>query len=273
MDNLTKLIECAELINAGSLYTGLMILDKNRIVRVVVYPKHKISSKVPAVGSQIEFRPDMFTCWETKQPTVVTLPKELAGVKVKMRSIPIVDDQGEILGMMCFSEEMERQDLLHETAETIAATIEELAVNSRVMVNNADVLAEKLDNAKFGGESVLNKINKTDSILRFVSEIAVNSNLLGLNAAIEAARAGEQGRGFAVVADEIRKMAVNSSDSVNEIKKILQDIHSEITSVVNTILLTTDTSKQQAAASDEISSAIQSLASTADEVKRIAGEL
>lgn len=64
----------------------------------------------------------------------------------------------------------------------------------------------------------------TDSIL----QIAEQTNLLSLNAAIEAARAGEVGKGFAVVADEIRKLAVYSKNTVNEIQDVIQSV---ITSV------------------------------------------
>ncbi len=55
-------------------------------------------------------------------------------------------------------------------------------------------------------------------------EIAEQTDLLSINASIEAARAGNAGRGFAVVAEEICKLSLQSNQSSEEIKKILQEI-------------------------------------------------
>ncbi len=57
-----------------------------------------------------------------------------------------------------------------------------------------------------------------------ITDIASQTNLLSLNASIEAARAGEAGKGFAVVATEIGQLAVQSSDSAEKIKKIVEQL-------------------------------------------------
>lgn len=96
---------------------------------------------------------------------------------------------------------------------------------------------------------VLNKFNsiKTNSdklqknaagiteIVSIVSSIAKQINLLALNASIEAARAGDAGKGFAVVAEEVRKLSLESNQSVEEINVSLTEFVKSIGTVVKDI--------------------------------------
>ena len=69
-------------------------------------------------------------------------------------------------------------------------------------------------------------------IIATVEDLAVQSNLLAVNAAIEAAKAGEHGKGFGVVAQEVKSLAAQSRQATGEVRSILGDIQAATASAV-----------------------------------------
>jgi len=211
--------------------------------------------------------------WETvtgKKRITRIVEKEVWGFTFRSTSAPVLNDAGHVVGALGIASSLETQEILHEAALAIASTSQEVAVSSAEMAGNAEGLYKRMEELKACGSQTRRNLQKTNDILTFIREVAANSNLLGLNASIEAARAGEQGRGFAVVAEEIRKMAINSTSSVSEIKSVLETIQNQIELIDKNIIEADKLSSLQKQASQDIAKAIDGLAALAESIKSIA---
>ncbi len=108
---------------------------------------------------------------------------------------------------------------------------------SRLVDSGLDIINELVavnQKAQRTNDELHNRINK--SLKNFkdiekstydISDIADKTNLLSLNASIEAARAGEHGRGFSVVSDEIRSLAIQSKESSDRIRGVINRLKSD----------------------------------------------
>ncbi len=91
-----------------------------------------------------------------------------------------------------------------------------------------DTIGDTAKKVKRLGESS----QQISKVVSLINQIAMQTNLLAINAGIEAARAGEEGQGFAVVAEEVGELAARSATAIKEIQQIVATIQRETSEVV-----------------------------------------
>lgn len=91
-------------------------------------------------------------------------------------------------------------------------------------VDQMELIQKSVSDSDNSIQHLSNNSKEIAQILNVITSIADQTNLLALNAAIEAARAGESGKGFAVVAEEVRKLAIQSNDSIGQIGLLIKQI-------------------------------------------------
>ncbi len=107
------------------------------------------------------------------------------------------------------------------TMNAAGETIMEMSAGNKVVGESIGLMVQRM-------ETLTSSTANIHTLVATVNGISEQTNLLALNASIEAARAGEHGRGFAVVAEEVRKLAVQSKESVEEIRAQLTSIQNEV---------------------------------------------
>jgi methyl-accepting chemotaxis protein len=122
-----------------------------------------------------------------------------------------------------------------EVVDASQRTVETSRAGQKAVQENIAEMAHIKERVESIAENIMALSEQTQQIgeiIATVSDIAVQSNMLALNASVEASRAGEHGKGFAVVAAEVRNLAQQSRHATAQIKAILSDIQNGINMTV-----------------------------------------
>jgi methyl-accepting chemotaxis protein len=111
-------------------------------------------------------------------------------------------------------------DQTRTAAQEGAQAVRELMESMENLRTNVDANTKKV--RRLGERSL-----EISGIVKAISEISAQTDMLAMNASIEAARAGEDGRGFSIVADQVRALADRTKDLTTEIEKLIAGIQDE----------------------------------------------
>ncbi len=142
--------------------------------------------------------------------------------------------------------EKTRQDILREHEAFILERSNSTENLKRIQSELKDI-KDQFDKVLADVGDVGEAIEQYNKMARLVNEMALQTQILSLNAAVEAARAGASGKGFGVVAQAIRDLAMQSQQSVGEVadtnafaKKTIEAITQASSSVDASLLKAAD---------------------------------
>jgi methyl-accepting chemotaxis protein len=162
-----------------------------------------------------------------------------------------------------------------QNMQSVASATEELSasvdeIGKRVRESNriaeAAVLQAEQTDGRIGKLS--RAAQQIGDVVKLITAIAEQTNLLALNATIEAARAGEAGRGFAVVASEVKSLASQTARATDEISSHISGMQGATQESVAAIKEIGGTIGQISEIASSIASAVEQQGSATQEIAR-----
>jgi len=152
--------------------------------------------------------------------------------------------------------------------DDLVASIHEIAKNAQDAATTARKAVE-LASATSGTMSALGRSSQEiGAVIKVITSIAEQTNLLALNATIEAARAGEAGKGFAVVASEVKELARDTAKATEEIGSRIESMQDDTQRAVEAIAKIGEVIEQIDSLQTKIAAAVEEQSVTTSEISR-----
>jgi methyl-accepting chemotaxis protein len=168
---------------------------------------------------------------------------------------------------------------ISRSVETVSAGSEEMGASIREISQNAAEAARVATEAvaiTATTSATMGKLGESSAeignVIKVITSIAEQTNLLALNATIEAARAGEAGKGFAVVASEVKDLAQETARATEDISRRIQAIQGDTTGAVAAMEQISQVIDRISEFQTTIASAVEEQTATTAEMNRSVGE-
>ena len=162
---------------------------------------------------------------------------------------------------------------MSKAVEEEAANIQEISGTVTKVGNIITQAVATANDANETMESLETHSQQIGNIIKTITDIAEQTDLLALNATIKAAQAGDYGRGFAVVAENVKELAGQASQAAEDIEERISTIQSNsldaanvITQVVQSIRGISEQSGAIAAATTQQTAATTEISKTTTQV-------
>lgn len=133
---------------------------------------------------------------------------------------------------------LEKMKLDQAEADKLGSSVDEIVGRIGDVDKSIKALENSFASIKESAASSAKAVDNTDSIVKTIENASTQLTLIGFNASIEAKRAGAAGAGFNVIAQEVRTLADKNTkqageieNTLNGIKKAMNDINNQIKAV------------------------------------------